>query len=129
MAVVAEGNRRRVYLAPDAEHESRLRVERPDDVPEQDARIDPRYLWTPKYGLTRVADLFTNRQLLALTTFSDLVMEARERVLRDALAAGVPPGDRLESGGTDAEAYADAVATYLGLGVSRMTDLDEFGAT
>ena len=49
-------------------------------------------------------------------------MEARERVLRDALAAGAPPGDRLEAGGTDAEAYADAVATYLGLRVSRTAD-------
>ena len=64
--------------------------------------------------MTRWADLFTNRQLLALTTFSDLVIEARERVLSDTLAAGAPAGDRLESGGTDAEAYADAVATYLG---------------
>ena len=59
------------------------------------------------------SDLFTNRQLLALTTFSDLVMEARERVLNDALAAGASLGERLEAGGTDAEAYADAVATYL----------------
>jgi putative DNA methylase len=68
------------------------------------------------------ADLFTNRQLLALTTFGDLDMEARERVLSDALAAGAPAGDRLESGGSGAEAYADAVATYLGLVVSRCCD-------
>ena len=37
-----------------------------------------------------MADLFTHRQLVALTTFSDLVQEARERVKRDALAAGLP---------------------------------------
>jgi putative DNA methylase len=72
--------------------------------------------------MTRWADLFTNRQLLGLTTFSNLVAEARERVLSDALAAGLTPGDRLESGGTDAEAYADAVATDLGLAVSRTAD-------
>lgn len=48
--------------------------------------------------------------------------EARERVLKDALAAGLPPSERLEPGGTGADAYADAVATYLGLVVSRLTD-------
>ena len=122
MAVVAEGNRRRIYLAPNAEHADAARVVRPDDVPDQELGYDPRNLWTPPYGLNRFSDLFTNRQLLALTTFSDLVIEARERVLGDALAAGVPSGDRLESGGTDAEAYADAVATYLGLIISRLTD-------
>ena len=59
-----------------------------------------------RYGFFSFADYFTNRQLVALTTFSDLVIEARERVLRDARTAGAPRGDRLESGGTDAEAYA-----------------------
>ena len=80
---------------------------------------DPRNLWTPQYGLTKFRDLFTNRQLVALTTFSDLVAEARERVVKDAIAAGQLPGTRLEAGGTDAEAYADAVATYLGMALSR----------
>ena len=70
--------------------------------------------------MTRFADLFTNRQLLALTTFSDLVMEARERVLARRPRGGRSPGDRLEAGGTDAEAYADAVATYLGLCMSQV---------
>ena len=51
-------------------------------------------------------------------------MEARDRVLRDAVAAGALPGDRLEVGGTDAEAYADAVATYLGLAASKATDMN-----
>ena len=83
---------------------------------------NPRWFSPPAYGLTEFSDLFTNRQLLALTTLSDLVMEARGRVLRDTLAAGTRAGERLESGGTDAEAYADAVATYLGLIISRLAD-------
>ena len=117
MAVVAEGDRRRVYLPPTTEHRRAARRRRgrrraPDG---ELADGSPRTSDVQHYGLTRWADLFTNRQLLALTTFSDLVMEARERVLRDALAAGAPAGDRLEAGGTDAEAYADAVATYLGI--------------
>lgn len=122
IALVAEGDRRRVYIAPDENHRLAAVVPRPGDVPEQELGNDPRNLWTPAYGLTTFASLFTNRQLTALTTFSDLVMEAREKVLADALAAGMPEGDRLESGGTGAAAYADAVATYLGLVVSRLTD-------
>jgi len=122
IAVVAEGSRQRIYLAPDALHEEAAAVSRPADVPEQELGFDPRNLWTPSYGLKRFSDLFTNRQLLALTTFSDLVAEVRERVLADGLSAGLSEGSRLEAGGTGAAAYADAVATYLGLAVSRCVD-------
>ncbi|WP_344106421.1 hypothetical protein, partial [Myceligenerans crystallogenes] len=121
MAVVAEGKRRRIYLAPTPEHEKAARTALPDDVPTQSLGHDPRNLWTPAYGLARFADLFTNRQLTALTTFSDLVSEARERVFKDAIDAGLPPGTRLTDGGTDAEAYADTVASYLGQAVSRLS--------
>lgn len=119
LSVVAEGNRRRVYLPPTRAHIGASDVSRPSDVPDQELGFDPRNLWTPPYGLTRFADLFTNRQLLALTTFSDLVTEARERVLQDALDAGMPSGDRLAEGGAGAEAYADGVATYLAMTLSR----------
>lgn len=122
IATVAEGNRQRIYLAPTSEHAEAAEVTRPDDVPDQPLGYDPRNLWTPAYGLGTFASLFTNRQLTALTTFSDLVVEARERVLTDALAAGVPDGVRLEAGGTGAAAYADAVATYLGLAADRIGD-------
>ncbi len=118
MAVAAEGNGRRVYLPPDAAQRRAAEVERPASAPPGELFDWPGRINVVRYGLTEFADLFTNRQLLALTTFGDLVMDARERVLSDALAAGAPPGDRLESGGTDAEAYADAVATYLGLVVA-----------
>lgn len=122
MAVVAEGNRRRIYLAPTSDHETAADVDRPEDVPSQELGFDPRNLWTPQYGLSRFSDLFTPRQLTALTTFSDLVGEARERVLQDALAAGMEEGDRLEGGGTGAVAYADSVATYLGFAVSKSVE-------
>ena len=66
------------------------------------------------YGLTTVGDLFTDRQLVALTTFSDLVGEARAKVLADARAAGrAPDPTPLAEGGSGAQAYADAVAVYL----------------
>jgi putative DNA methylase len=124
LAIVAEGSRQRIYLPPADEHVAAAEVSRPDDVPNQKLGFDPRNIWTPAYGLDTFASLFTNRQLTALTTFSDLVGEARERVLTDAVAAGLPEGSRLEAGGTDAAAYADAVATYLGFAVDRVTGLN-----
>ncbi|KWW97477.1 hypothetical protein TH66_17730 [Carbonactinospora thermoautotrophica] len=123
MAIVAEGKRRRIYLPPNEEHERAADVPRPEDVPETDIPYNPRYLTTTNYGMTQHADLFTNRQLIALTTFSDLVQEVRRKILNDALAADMVRGERLADGGTGAEAYADSVATYLALGVSRMADI------
>jgi putative DNA methylase len=86
MAIVAEGNRSRIYLAPNDKHIKAASVERPD-VPEVDQPLpnDPRNFWTVSYGLDTFAKLFTPRQLVALTTFSDLVMVAREKVLADAM--------------------------------------------
>jgi putative DNA methylase len=121
MAIVAEGNRRRIYLPPDEEHQKAAAIDRPEGAPEASLPAEALGFRVQNYGLTHWADLFTNRQLLTLTTFSDLVVEARERVLRDACAVGLPLGESLNSGGTDAEAYADAVATYLGLCASKMT--------
>jgi putative DNA methylase len=122
MAIVAEGTRGRVYLAPTAEHEAAARNAKPDWKPETPLANDPRALWTPPYGLTTYGDLFTPRQLVALTTFSDLVQEARERVQRDALQAGLPDDPKpLRDGGTGATAYAEAVGVYLGLANSRIS--------
>ena len=124
MAVVAEGDRGRVYLAPPAEHERVVHCERPADVPTQELPIDDTAnFWCTLYGLTRFADLFTPRQLVALTTFSDLVTEARDLVERDTLAAGLPDDSTpLRDGGTGATAYAEAVRVYLGLNVSRQAN-------
>lgn len=107
MATVAEGHRQRTYLAPTPEHVKAADVERPTDTPDQlvpSPNHDVDRL--PMYGMPRWSDAFTRRQLVALTTFSDLVLEAREQVLAD--------------GGTPE--YADAVATLLGFGVSKATD-------
>ncbi len=122
MAVVAEGTRQRIYCSPSDEHRDASGVPRPADVPNQDLGFDPKNIWTQPYGLRTFADLFTNRQLTALTTFSDLVGVARARVMQDALKAGLEEGSRLEEGGVGASAYADAVATYLALTISSMAE-------
>ncbi len=113
MAVVAEGKRTRHYLDPTEEHRATADVPRPSNGPDGEVAINPRWFSTPAFGMTHFADLFTARQLMALTTFSDLVAEARERVLSDARLSGLTEGDRLEAGGTGAAAHADAVATLL----------------
>jgi putative DNA methylase len=122
MVVVAEGYRRRVYLPATKEHVAAADVPLVHDPPTGAIPVNPRDFKTLNYGLTEFSDLYTNRQLLALTTLSDLVVEARGLVRRDALATGVSAGDQLEAGGDEAEAYADAVATYLGLTVSKLAD-------
>lgn len=131
MAIVAEGERRRVYLAPTPEMEAIALTAQPPWKPEVAMPDNPRWFSPPLYGLKTYGDLFTPRQLVVLTTFSDLVQEARERVKRDALAAGMPDpsagsgkaGSPLRDGGIGATAYADAVGVYLGLAISRWTDL------
>ena len=85
MAIVAEGNRARVYLEPTEEMEETACEAAPEWGPEQALPKNPRWFSPPDYGMPLYTDLFTNRQLVALTTFSDLVTEAREKVLVDAL--------------------------------------------
>jgi putative DNA methylase len=87
LAVVAEGAKGRVYLSPG--HVTSVHVDRPSDLKGIDAPLadDPRNLWCLGYGLNTFDKLFTPRQLVALTTFSDLVQEARAKVLADALGA------------------------------------------
>ncbi len=123
MAIVAEGDHGRVYLMPTPKHEEIAKQAEPEWKPDQAMNRDTRDLVSGRgYGFFTWADLFTPRQLVALTTFSDLVGEATERVLRDAAAAGLPDDKRpLRDGGTGAAAYAEAVAVYLGLAVSKET--------
>jgi putative DNA methylase len=106
MAVAAEGDRRRVYLPPTEVHVKAASQDLPDDVPVALLPTEALGFRVQAYGLTQWSDLFTARQLRALTTFSDLVGDARDKVLKD--------------GGTPE--YANAIATYLGLAVSRYTN-------
>jgi putative DNA methylase len=123
MAVVAEGQRRRVYLTPTADIEVVATKAEPNWKSDTPMPENPRWFSPPLYGLTTYGDLFTPRQLVALNTFSDLVGEARERVRRDAVASGMPDdGAPLRSGGTGSAAYAEAVGVALSLGLGRSAD-------
>lgn len=108
LAVVAEGQGERVYLSADSEQIEIADVGRPEAYPDADLPNNPRDFKTPNYGMTTFADLFTNRQLMALTTFSELIGEVRTQI---------------EAHGGSAE-YARALSVYLAFGVSRMTDIN-----
>jgi putative DNA methylase len=150
MAIVAEGTRGRVYLSPNEEHETIAKAANPKDaaamihVPLAD---DPRNLWCLQYGLSHFDHLFTPRQLVALTTFSDLVAEAREKIYQDAISRRDAKAQReqtnrnpsfrdsaslrettpdddtpLDAGGTGARAYAESVSVYLAFAANKCAD-------
>ena len=125
MAVVAEGDRGRVYISPTPEQESVARQVRPAWTPDLPMNRDtPNLVSGRGYGFFTWADLFTDRQLVALTTFSDLVAGARDRVQRDAIAAEMRDGGGapLRDGGTGATAYGEAVGVYLAFAISKLAD-------
>ncbi len=123
MAIVAEGDRGRVYIAPTPPHVKTARKAAPEWRPQLNMPLDRRWFSPPLYGFPRYGDLFTPRQLVALGTFSDLVAKAAERIRRDATVAGLPDDGRpLRDGGTGATAYAEAVGVYLALLVNQVAN-------
>lgn len=123
LAVVAEGPQGgRVYISPtSAMEEAAMRAQpewRPETKLHGKCRVN-----VSNYGLDTYGDLFTPRQLLSLSTLSDLVLVARERIKEDAIKAGFADDKiGLRDGGMGAEAYADTVAVYLGMAVDKATD-------
>jgi putative DNA methylase len=132
LAIVAEGQNRRIYVPFD-----HLQVRAPNEAEDLVATPALRVRLPSEpcrgtfasnaqgrvYGFKTFADYFTARQLVALVTFSELVTEAREQVQQDTVSAGSRDDDIPLYGGVTGAAYADAVATYLGMGVSRMSDI------
>jgi len=120
VAMVVDGPSGRTFLPASEEMEAAARDVRVAWRPDSPLPEDPRNFWAASYGLKTFADLFTPRQLVALTTLSDLAVEARQRVERDAIASGLAgTHEPLHLGGSGGFAYAEAIGTYLGMMVSR----------
>ena len=120
MAIVAEGDRGRVYLTPADSHEAMARTAEPEWKPDLKVTTPCHDVdRLPMYGMPTWGDAFTPRQLVALTTFSDLVGEAMERVKKDAVADLPEDGIGLDAGGCGTTGYAEAVGSYLGLAIGR----------
>jgi putative DNA methylase len=123
MAIVAEGERKRVYLPPTDEMESIAQKAEPGWKPDVEFFQQALGFRVGNYGMTKWSDLFTPRQLVALTTFSDLVQEVQVRVQRDALVAGLLDDHTpLANGGVGADAYSEALAVLLALSVDKLAD-------
>jgi len=121
MAIVAEGQRNRVYLAPTKDQEAIAEQAQPTHVPDTDLPEQALGFRIQLYGMTKHRNLFTIRQLTALTTFSDLIQEVRANVLADAQKMGMTIDNvSLNEGGTGASAYADGVVTYLAATIDRL---------
>ena len=124
MAIVAEGERGRVYLPATVAMEAIAHEAKPIWKPEAPSRGT----WASnaqgrRYGFRTFGDYFTPRQLVALTTFSDMVKEARDLILRDAIAAGLLDDNKtLREGGASSTGYADAVGVYLAFVVDKCSD-------
>ncbi len=124
MAIVVTGDRMRMYLPPFPEAETVARDAKPSWKPDAPSRGT----WASnaqgrRYGFRTFGDYFTPRQLVALTTFSDLMAEAMDHVRRDAAAAGLPDDSRpLRDGGAGATAYAEAVGLYLAFALDKVAD-------
>ena len=130
MAIVADGERGRVYLAPTPDHEAAARKAKTDWKPDLAMPENPRWFSPPLYGLKTYGDLFTQRQLVALTTFSDLVSKAMTEARRDAIQAGLKDDSTpFRDNGTGATAYSEAVGLYLVLAISRLADYGSSIAT
>ncbi|MGH3895915.1 MAG: DUF1156 domain-containing protein [Rhodococcus qingshengii] len=106
LSTVVEHNRQRIYLPADELQTAAALIDRPEVTVDGAMADNPRWFSPPVYGLTEFSDLFTARQLVALTTLSDLVADVRTRVTHN--------------GGS--ELYSKAISTYLAMAVSKMAD-------
>ena len=124
MAIVGDGKHGRIYLSPNEEHILAARVEKPENGPTGALPENPRWFSPPAFGMDHYDDLFTPRQLTALTTFSELVSEAQAKAEADAVAAGTKNDHLpLRNGGDGARAYGEAVGVYLAFAVDRLADI------
>ena len=123
MAIVAEQKGGKIYLEPDESHVQIARSARCKSKPETTLPENHRDFKGPGYGMNNFGDLFTERQLMALNTFSNLVQDARTQIEQDALAAGMEDDPTpLHDGGAGAKAYAEAVSVYLAFALDKCSD-------
>lgn len=125
MAVVCEGNTERVYISPNSTDLSIITKSPINWKPSMLLPNNPRDFKTPNYGMTTYEDLFTNRQLIALNTFSDYISEIVNIIQKDAIISGMSNDTiGIEDNGIGATAYAQSVTVYLCFAFDKMIDLN-----
>ena len=123
MAIVIEGVRCRLYLDPTLEQETVANQAKPEWKPDVEFFQQALGFRVGNYGMKRWGDLFTDRQVLALSTFADLVSEAKLLVECDARESGMASASiPLREQGSGAKAYSEAIAVYLGFATDKACD-------
>lgn len=115
LAIVADTGRGRIYLSCESERVPTITKPEVSGI-EQNMTNDRRWFSPPLYGLPQFSDIFSPRQLTALTTFSDLIRAIPEIIDSDAKAAGLSDDD--------ASAYTVTVTTFLALALDRCADFN-----
>jgi putative DNA methylase len=122
MAIVAKGKKGRVYFPPNSEHTNAAMKMKPTWMPDQELQGKTR-VSVPLYGMNSFSDLFTNRQLTALNTFSEMIGEANTAIIEDAQNESYG-GDafQVDNESFRARTYAKAISTCLAFAVGRLAN-------
>ena len=120
LAVVVQGAQGRLYLPSTAEMENIAHQAEPEWIPELLISGSTQYIGVRLYGMDQFSQLFTNRQLVALSTFTGMVQKVHRQVMRDAVNSGLREDELpIADGGSGALAYADAIAVYLAFAIDK----------
>lgn len=123
MAVVADEGGKHLYLEPDDLQIQCAKVNPPEEIPHGTLPTKSGNFAPPNFGLLDYSQLFTNRQLLFLTTVSKLLIDLQKEIEEDAIKEGWRDDNiSLEQGGSGAKAYSQAICVYLGMSLSKLTD-------
>ncbi len=123
MAVVIDAPQGRTYLSPTAEMEELSATPNPDWTPNTLLPDKALGFRVQEYGMSKWSDLFTPRQLTALTTLCDEINAIKNKIVIDAVKGGLPDdGVSLDEGGQGALAYAESICTYLAFSVSKTSE-------
>ena len=127
VAIVTEGAHGRLYVEPDDQQVAAATATTPGWAPETSLPDQALGFRVQRYGMKTHSSLFTQRQLLALGTLSDLVLDVREQILADAHQSGFwddSENSPLSQGSKGLSDYADAVVTFLAFAQDRCADFN-----
>ena len=109
VAIVCEGDKERVFIAPTKNQENTARFDGANHISKQMMESKSKDLISSRgYGITQWDEIFTPRQLNALSTYSDLVKKARDKIVEESSSDNVK--------------YANAVAIYLAFNLDKCSD-------
>ena len=123
IAIVSDSEKKRLYLSPSAEQEAIASIDPPAVLPHGKLPNFPKRFSPPSFGLTDYSDLFTDRQLVFITTIIDKIKAVQKIIELAAIDKGFPDdGISFIDGGSGAIAYAESIRMALVLTVSKLLD-------